>query len=41
MVEHRTLDEMLADLQQRQQVFLAILEQVDDAALYRRAIEQE
>ena len=41
MAEQRTLDETLADLQQSQQVFLAILEQVDDAALYRRPIEQE
>jgi len=41
VVEHRTVSEMLADIQQSQQAFLDSLDQADDATLYQRYAEQE
>lgn len=41
MSEYRSLSEMLADIQQSQQVFLDSLSRVDDTRLYKRPSEQE
>jgi uncharacterized damage-inducible protein DinB len=41
MVEHRTLPEMLADIQRSQQAFLDSVDRANDSTLYRRHAEQE
>ena len=41
MTEHRTLSEILADLQRSQQALLDMSERIDDATLYQRSTEQE